>query len=904
MASNRFACDYARLGTSSCKKCKQKLEKGGLRLAKVTANPFTDGEGDMKQYFHSKCLFETFLKARSTTKVIEEPDDVEGFQDLKDEDKELINELIKDLSIKKGSPKRATPKKTPPASAAKAAASATGGNEPMDTTNASDAAEKDNSFRQFRKLCSDIAEENSHNGKTSIVEKYITRGTTGAGFQGDLHLLLKLLLARVIKTVYNLESKQLAKHFSQIFKTNLDDMVEDLEQGDAAETVRTFFEKSRACPPQTKSTLSIQEVDTFLNELSGYTREDDQQRCLEKIAKRCTSNDLKMIVRLIKHDLRINCGAKLVLDALDPSAYEAFYASKNLEDVINRVMKSREETSRGGMAKKLSVRANLMTAIQPMLAEACKSVEQAFKRCPNGMYAEIKYDGERVQVHKQGDEFLYYSRSLKPVQPHKVVHFKEFIPKAFPKGSDLILDCEVLLIDTKTSKPLPFGTLGVHKKTKFQDANVCLFVFDCLHYNGENLLQKPIKERRKILSENMVEIPHRVLFSEMQLINEPDDLTDLMMKVFREGLEGLVLKDINGNYEPGKRHWLKVKKDYLAEGAMADSADLVVLGAYFGTGSKGGIMSIFLMGVYDTTNDQWCTVTKCGSGFDDKTLNKLQKDLDMIKISKDPSKVPSWLNVTKTLVPDFVSVDPKNSQVWEITGAEFSKSDSHTAGGISIRFPRCTKMRDDKTWKEATDLKRLKELFKKSKEYSDIPDAISRTPKKKGKPAKKDDEEEDDDDEDEDYDDDISDKPNLSVGKRKTEQEPTDVPAKRGKKEDPRPACKYGASCYQKNLEHLKAFYHPGGNGVTSNEARKSSKFLPDLFHGMKFCIRNSTTDHNKLRRYIIAFDGDLVESFDQGHATHIVTDAQSEVEGSDRCVSVDWIWSCIKARKILPVSK
>lgn len=95
MASNRFACDYARLGTSSCKKCKQKLEKGGLRLAKVTANPFTDGEGDMKQYFHSKCLFETFLKARSTTKVIEEPDDVEGFQDLKDEDKELINELIK-----------------------------------------------------------------------------------------------------------------------------------------------------------------------------------------------------------------------------------------------------------------------------------------------------------------------------------------------------------------------------------------------------------------------------------------------------------------------------------------------------------------------------------------------------------------------------------------------------------------------------------------------------------------------------------------------------------------------------------------------------------------------------------------------------------------------------------------
>jgi DNA ligase-3 len=60
-----------------------------------------------------------------------------------------------------------------------------------------------------------------------------------------------------------------------------------------------------------------------------------------------------------------------------------------------------------------------------------------------------------------------------------------------------------------------------------------------------------------------------------------------------------VLKDLKSQYEPGKRHWLKVKKDYLNEGAMADSADLVVLGAWYGSGNKGGLMSIFLMGCYD-----------------------------------------------------------------------------------------------------------------------------------------------------------------------------------------------------------------------------------------------------------------------------------------------------------------
>lgn len=91
-----------------------------------------------------------------------------------------------DLSLKKGSPKKATPKKTPATggSATKASTSAAASSSAMDTTNASDAAEKDNSFRQFRKLCADLAEENSYNGKTSIVKKYITNGTTEGNLWG------------------------------------------------------------------------------------------------------------------------------------------------------------------------------------------------------------------------------------------------------------------------------------------------------------------------------------------------------------------------------------------------------------------------------------------------------------------------------------------------------------------------------------------------------------------------------------------------------------------------------------------------------------------------------------------------------------------------------------------------
>ena len=361
-----------------------------------------------------------------------------------------------------------------------------------------------------------------------------------------------------------------------------------------------------------------------------------------------------------------------------------------------------------------------MTPVQPMLAQACKSVDMAFDKCPNGMYSEIKYDGERVQLHKQGSEFKYYSRSLKPVLPHKVSHFKDYIPQAFPDASDLILDAEVLMVDVNSGNPLPFGTLGVHKAAGFQDATPCLFIFDCMYYNGENLMNQPIKDRRSKLQKIMVEVGNYVKFSEAKVIKQKLDLEKMIKEVLSQGLEGLVLKDLKSIYEPGKRHWLKVKKDYLNEGAMADSADLVVLGAWYGSGQKGGIMSIFLMGCLDKRTSRWKTVTKVHTGHDDETLERLQKELaaNMAKIKGNLDRVPDWLDCTRQMVPDFVARNPKDSPVWEITGAEFSKAEIHTADGISIRFPRVTKIRKDKTWQTATSLEELHKLFDASKQFT------------------------------------------------------------------------------------------------------------------------------------------------------------------------------------------
>ncbi|XP_053817037.1 DNA ligase 3 isoform X1 [Vidua chalybeata] len=894
MAEQRYCVDYAKRGTAGCKKCKEKIVKGMVRIGKIVPNPFTESGGDMKEWYHVKCIFEKLDKARATTKKIEDITDLEGWEELQDEEKETINKYISEANSKTGgTPKKKVivqakltatgqlttkdpPKKFSGFSAKpknSEDAPANSAQKPSLSAARCDPKHKDCLLREFRKLCAMVAEKPSYNVKTQIIQDFLRKGSAGDGFHGDVYLTIKMLLPGVIKIVYNLNDKQIVKLFSRIFNCNQEEMVRDLEQGDVSETIRIFFEQSKTCPPAAKSLLTIQEVDEFLIQLSKLTKEDDQQSVLQQISRRCTGNDLKCIIRLIKHDLKMNAGAKHVLDALDPNAYEAFKASRNLQDVVERVLQNQQEAEKvPGLKRTLSVQASLMTPVQPMLAEACKSIEYAMKKCPNGMYAEIKYDGERVQVHKNGDHFSYFSRSLKPVLPHKVAHFKDFIPQAFPGGQSMILDSEVLLIDNKTGKPLPFGTLGVHKKAAFQDANVCLFVFDCIYFNDISLMDRPLCERRKFLHDNMVEIPNRILFSEMKHVTKASDLADMITRVIREGLEGLVLKDIKGNYEPGKRHWLKVKKDYLNEGAMADTADLVVLGAFYGQGSKGGMMSIFLMGCYDPKSEKWCTVTKCSGGHDDATLARLQTELDMVKISKDPSKIPRWLKINKIYYPDFIVPDPKKAPVWEITGAEFSKAEAHTADGISIRFPRCTRIRDDKDWQTATNLQQLKELYQLSKEKADFSVTAGEEDESTAGSSGENDGNS------------RSSTPHSSI-----KSPPSKSPAKAQKAEDSEGIIGSPQKSEEKRGEKRKA---------SEMEDNGKKQPLLDIFTGVKLYLAPSVKDFDRIRRYFIAFDGDLVAELDTASATHVIGDIDDN-PGAQR-VTPRWIWECIRKRRLV----
>lgn len=524
-----YYVDRAKVGRASCKGCKGNCPTGELRIAKVVPSPYGENQ-QMKSWHHIDCLMNALLKQRPATKRIDSIADLGNWPSISKEDQDFIlkkiNEMEK-LYADKHSGKYVAKVFKNEYTGPK--------NVKIETTSSSNRSyltTEDNKFSTFHLLCKKISSVDAYTDKTAAVNKFFTKGCSDK-FEGDIVLWCKMLLPQVSKRVYNLKSKQLVKLFSKFFNMDHDSMLTHLEQGDVADTIQHFFSKSRAVQPATESTLSIQDIENFLEDLSKLTKEEEQIYHFKKIVKKCTLNDIKMLIRLIKGDLRINAGPKHILEGVHPDAYKVFQTSRDLDLVIDKVLKTNTVKHKDATQITVFAKLSLMTPILPMLAEACKSVEMAMKKCPNGMFSEIKYDGERVQVHKKDKEFKYFSRALKPVMPHKVSHFKDYLPQAFPKGEDMILDAEVLMVDVKTGKPLPFGTLGVHKQSEFKDAQVCLYIFDCLYYNGEILMDMPIRRRRQILHENMVEVKNHVMLSEQQLIKKPSDLANMIAEVIR-----------------------------------------------------------------------------------------------------------------------------------------------------------------------------------------------------------------------------------------------------------------------------------------------------------------------------------------------------------------------------------
>ena len=430
-----------------------------------------------------------------------------------------------------------------------------------------------------------------------------------------------------------------------------------------------------------------------------------------------------------------------------------------------------------GISTELLVRCGLALHIplRPMLGSITRDLGEMLTKLQGRDFScEYKYDGQRAQVHcDEKGKVSVFSRHLE-VMTDKYPDLVALVPAIRGEGvGSFILEGEVVAIDRDSGQLKAFQTLTNRAKKDVAissiKVDVCLFAFDLMYLNGEELLDRPFRERRELLRSLFVELPNQ--FTWVNSIDATSVDSETILEFFKgatdikcEGIMVKVLDNIPNSslpaagvevdaeekplptpsklgrktktkasiaekaeekekgtrrkallstYEPDKRldSWLKVKKDY---NTSADTIDLIPIAAWHGQGRKAKWWSPILLAVRNPETGSLQAVTKCISGFTDK-FYQVNKD----KYAEGSNNIISRPNYIE--YPGHPDVWFEPQEVWEMAFADITKSPTYLAAiglvsedrGLSMRFPRFLKVREDKSIEEASTSDFLAELWKK-----------------------------------------------------------------------------------------------------------------------------------------------------------------------------------------------
>lgn len=466
--------------------------------------------------------------------------------------------------------------------------------------------------------------------------------------------------------------------------------------------------------------LSVRDVYNSLLKISKLTGSGSIEAKLKELVGLLNNSsplESRYIMRVVTGQLRLGVADYTILDA----AAEAFLGSKEQRDLIERAYNIHPDmglvisvSSKEGIEGVKKIGIEMGIPIRPMLAERLESAQAIFEKLgQKELAAEYKLDGERLQIHKDGDNVIFFSRRLEVITSH-YPDAAELVKKQV-KRKRAILEGEVVAINEDTGEYLPFQEL-MHRRRKYgieeamREYPVSVNLFDILFDEGRSLIDSRYVDRRKAL-EDAIETNDRISPVPVIFSSDPDKIESFMQEAISNGCEGLVVKDPDSTYRAGAREfaWVKLKREYRSE--LTDTLDLVIIGAFHGRGRRAGTYGTYLLAAYDDKRDIFTSVAKIGTGFTDEDLKRFPEILKNYEMNVRPQ------NVESNIIPDVWFI-PK--VIIEVIASELTLSPTHTAGldrirkgvGISLRFPKFTgKIRDDKDPRDATTVDELVEMY-------------------------------------------------------------------------------------------------------------------------------------------------------------------------------------------------
>ncbi|MDR0460055.1 MAG: ATP-dependent DNA ligase [Nitrososphaerota archaeon] len=554
----------------------------------------------------------------------------------------------------------------------------------------------------------DILVDLLKNTSKDVVAKiiYLTQGKLYPDFMGiEIGIAEKLAIKALIRASGRKESEILA----DLQKTGDLGLATEIQL--AKKKQSTFFSK----------VLTVEHVYESLDKMAKTTGSgavDTKTAVLAGLLSDASPKEAKYLIRTVTGNLRLGIADMTALEALAI----AYGGNKDARGPIERAYNICSDLGRvadilvrEGLELVKNMHIMVFEPIRPMLAERLPSPEEILEKFNGKCLAEYKYDGERIQVHKQANIVNLYSRRLENISS-QYPDVIELIKKQV-NAREAIFEAECVAVDIETGDMRPFQEL-MHRRRKYGIENaiekypISLFAFDLLFVNGKDLTREPLTNRRAALEETLNKNV-QLQIATQKTVNTVKELEDFFEQAIGEGCEGLMCKSITKDsvYQAGNRGWLwiKYKRDYKSE--MTDTCDLVVVGAFHGRGKRAGAYGALLLASYNPEKDMFETTTKCGTGFTEKDIADLHKMLQSYVIVRRHTRVLSMMEADVWFEPVVVL---------EVLGAEVTLSPIHTcsmdairkSSGFAIRFPRFTgKYRTDKSPQDATNSKEIVAMY-------------------------------------------------------------------------------------------------------------------------------------------------------------------------------------------------